>query len=229
MKVHLIALSSASARLVAMTETIGARTSAAAARARGFLGGADGNHRLTALVGLVLLLGLAVEGATIPFLGSLLSVHIFVGMLLLGPVALKLASTGYRMARYYTRGPDYVRMGPPAPLMRVLVAPVLVLSTLTLFGTGIALLVVPHRGGVLGLHRASFIVWFGATAIHVLAYALRAARGARADLGGSLLGGRRIRIALALLAIGTGVAIAVATFPLAHPWLHQGWLPDGGD
>ncbi len=50
-----------------------------------------GNHRLTALVGLVLLLGLAVEGATIPFLGSLLSVHIFVGMLLLGPVALKLA------------------------------------------------------------------------------------------------------------------------------------------
>ena len=46
-----------------------------------------------------------------PFLGSLLSVHVFVGMLLLGPVALKLAATGYRFARYYTAARDYVRTG----------------------------------------------------------------------------------------------------------------------
>jgi hypothetical protein len=87
------------------------------------LGGAAGNARLTAPVGAVLLVLLAVEGATIPFLGSLLSMHIFVGMLLLGPVALKLASTGYRFSRYYGRAREYVEAGPPAPLMRVLVAP----------------------------------------------------------------------------------------------------------
>ena len=54
---------------------------------------------------------LAVEGATIPLLRPLLSVHIFVGMLLLGPVALKLAATGYRFSRYYARYAEYVERG----------------------------------------------------------------------------------------------------------------------
>ena len=87
-------------------------------------------------------------------------------MLLLGPVALKLASIGYRFARYYTGGVEYLRLGPPAPVMRFLVAPVLVVSTLTLFGSGVALLAAPHRGQILGLHKASFVVWFGAMTIH---------------------------------------------------------------
>src|SRR6059058_2197088 len=100
------------------------------------LGGAAGNAQLTSLVGAVLLVLLAVEGATIPFLGSLLSVHIFVGMLLLGPVAVKLASTGYRFGRYYTRRREYVEAGPPVPVLRLVVAPVLVVSTVTLFTTG---------------------------------------------------------------------------------------------
>jgi hypothetical protein len=211
-----------------MAELTTVSRSTAASRTRGALGGALGNHRLTSLVGLVLLLGLAIEGATIPWLGSLLSVHIFVGMLLLGPVALKLASTGYRMARYYTRGPEYIRLGPPAPLMRMLVAPVLVLTTLTLFGTGVALLAVPHRGTVLMLHKASFIVWFGAMSIHVLVYAARAGRGAAADLVDALPRGRWLRVALTLLAIAVGVLIAVETYPLAHPWLHHHWFAEGG-
>jgi hypothetical protein len=186
-------------------------------RARRFpLGGAAGNARLTALSGATLLVLLAVEGATIPFLGSLLSVHIFVGMLLLGPIGLKLASTGYRFLRYYTHGREYVEVGPPAPLHRVLVAPVLVLSTLTLFGSGVLLLVNPHRGLVLGLHKASFLVWFGACSMHVLAYALRAVR----NVVDSRVGGGPLRIALVLAALGAGLLVAVATYPLAAPWLH---------
>jgi hypothetical protein len=101
------------------------------------LGGAVGNNRLTSLLGLILLVGLAVEGATLRSIHQLLSVHAFVGMLLLGPVAVKLASTGYRFLRYYSGGADYVRLGPPQPLMRFVVAPVLVLSTLTLFDSGV--------------------------------------------------------------------------------------------
>ncbi len=184
------------------------------------LGGAIGNLHLTSLVGLVLLVLLAVEGATIPSIHSLLSVHVFVGMLLLGPVALKLASTGYRFVRYYTRGPEYVRLGPPAPLMRVLVAPVLVLSTVTLFASGVTLLAIPHRGLVLGLHKASFIVWFFAMSIHVLAYTGRAARHVFADLSGRRPGGGAARVIVAVLALAAGVAIAVATYPLAGPWLN---------
>jgi len=190
------------------------------ARRRSLTGGGEGNARLTSITGAALLVLLAVEGATIPFLRSLLSVHIFLGVLLLGPVALKLAVTGYRFARYYANGREYVRRGPPAPLMRLLVAPVLVFSTLTLFGTGVVLIASPARGLVLGLHKASFIVWFGAMGIHVLAYTPRAFRHLLTERARRRIGGEGLRLVLLVLALASGVALAVATFPLAAPWLH---------
>ena len=61
--------------------------------------GAEGNERLTGLTGAVLLIGFAVEGVTILALHRLLTLHIFLGMLLIGPVALKVGSTCYRFAR----------------------------------------------------------------------------------------------------------------------------------
>ena len=60
-----------------------------------------GNEQLTALAGILLIVFLAVEGATLLNLSALLTVHAFVGMFLLPIVALKLGSTGWRMARYY--------------------------------------------------------------------------------------------------------------------------------
>ena len=63
------------------------------------LGGARGNSLLTSLTAAVLLVLLAVEGATIPLIHQLLSLHVFLGVLLLGPVALKVASTGYRFGK----------------------------------------------------------------------------------------------------------------------------------
>ncbi len=182
--------------------------------------GALGNGRLTALTGALLLVLLAGEGATIPWIRPLLSVHIFLGILLLGPVALKLASTGYRFVRYYSGAIEYVQLGPPAPLMRVLVAPVLVLSTVTMFGTGVILLALPHRGLMLGLHKVSFIVWFGAMAIHVLAYTPRAARAAFAELSRRSRG-RRLRLLALGLAVGAGIAAAALSYHLADPWFHS--------
>ena len=184
-------------------------------------GGVEGNSRLTAAAAAILIVLLAVEGATVPFVRSLLSVHVFVGMLLLGPVALKLAATGYRFARYYTRNREYVEKGPPAPLMRLVVAPVLVASTLTLFGTGVGLIAFGSRAGtMLGLHKASFIVWVGAMSIHVLWYARRAAREAFADLSRHRLGGAGLRASLLLGALAAGAVIAILTLPLAGSWAH---------
>jgi hypothetical protein len=184
-------------------------------------GGVEGNARLTAAAGAVLLVLLAAEGATIPWIRPLLSVHVFVGMLLLGPVALKLAVTGYRFARYYGGARDYVAKGPPAPLMRVIVAPVLVLSTLVLLGTGVALVAIgPGRGAILGLHKASFVVWFGATSIHVLVYVRRTVGHAFADWGRERLGGAGLRTALVVGAVAVGVVFALLTLPLAGPWTH---------
>ena len=88
-------------------------------------GGTTGNERLTATTGVVLIALLAVIGVTIISLRQLLWVHLFVGMLLIGPVALKLGSTGYRFARYYTGNLSYRRVGPPPALLRA-IAPMVV-------------------------------------------------------------------------------------------------------
>ncbi|MGH3262589.1 MAG: hypothetical protein ACRDNS_11380 [Trebonia sp.] len=183
------------------------------------MGGAQGNALLTSLLGAVLLVLLAVEGATIPVIHRLLSLHVFVGVLLLGPVALKLASTGYRFVRFYGRSAGYVRLGPPSSLMRFVVAPTLVASTLVLFGSGVALLALPQQGTVLTLHKASFLVWFGVMSIHVLSYAFPVGRRLVAEAT-RRVDGRGYRIALTLLAIVAGVVTAFAAYPLANPWLH---------
>jgi len=140
-------------------------------------GGAEGNERLTAMTGAVLLILLAVEGFTILRVGRLLTWHFFIGMLLLGPVALKVGSTMYRFTRYYTGHPEYKRKGPPAPLLRLL-GPCIVLLTAGVFGSGIMLAVTgPNgRGQWLFIHKASFILWVGAMTIHVLAYVWRLPR-----------------------------------------------------
>ena len=69
---------------------------------------------------------------TIPQLRQFVSVHLFVGMLLIGPVALKMASTGYRFLRYYTGNVAYRRKGPPELVLR-LIGPIVVLSTVAVF------------------------------------------------------------------------------------------------
>jgi hypothetical protein len=176
-----------------------------------FAGGSAGNEQLTALVAAVLLVLLAIEGATLLRLRSLLTVHAFVGMLLIPVVALKLASTGWRLLRYYRHGEEYVRHGPPHVVLRVLVAPVIVLSTFVLLATGVALLIVDQpRGTVAGLHKASFIVWVCATSVHVLAHALKLPRLVRARIPGAPL-----RVALVAGAIVAGAVVATATLPAA--------------
>jgi len=108
-------------------------------RARLIAGGTAGNEQLTAATGVVLLLLLAALGVTIVRIGSLLNEHMFLGMLLIGPVVLKMASTGYRFVRYYAANPRYRSKGPPEAAMR-LIAPLVVLSTVVVFASGVALL-----------------------------------------------------------------------------------------
>src|SRR5947208_401433 len=138
-----------------------------------FTGGSAGNEQLTLALAALLLVLLAVEGATILQIGPLLTVHAFVGMLLIPVVVLKVASTGWRLVRYYRGGEEYVLRGPPHVALRVLVAPVLLLTTVIVFATGVALLALGQTHGTLvGLHKASFVVWLGAAALHVLAHLL---------------------------------------------------------
>jgi hypothetical protein len=174
-----------------------------------------GNERLTSSTGLVLLVLLVVETVTTIALRSLLPEHVFLGMLLLPPVALKLGTTGWRFVRYYTRNATYVAAGPPRLLLRLL-APFLVAATLMLFGTGVAMIVVGHRGGELRtLHTFSFVAWGVLIAIHVLAYLTRVFHDGIADWRSNAsdvvagVGTRRAVLAGSILA---GVVLALATY-----------------
>jgi hypothetical protein len=183
--------------------------------------GPPGNERLTSSTGLVLLVLLAVETLTTVALRSYLPVHIFLGLLLLPPVALKLASTGWRFARYYIRTEPYRLAGPPRLLLRML-APLLVASTLSLFGTGVALILLGHGGGELRtLHTLSFIAWGILMIVHVLAYLTRVLRGP-ADWRGSaghVVAGVRSRRTVLGGALLAGVIVALATYPGQRTWL----------
>lgn len=185
--------------------------------------GVAANARLTGALAAALLVLLAAEGATIPFIGRLLGPHIFIGVLLIPPVALKMASTGYRFARYYTHHGPYVAKGPPPIALRVL-APGVVLTTLALFGTGIALLIAgPPSETLIFAHKLSFIAWVALMTLHVLGHLLEVPKLALADWRRA--GPREARLAgagartLALTAaIGGGLALALLTLSIAQPW-----------
>jgi len=172
-------------------------------------GGSAANEQLTALIATLLLPLLAIEGATLLRIRSLLNVHAFVGMLLIPVVAAKLGTTGWRMFRYYRGSEEYVLRGPPQLLLRMVVAPVLVASTIILFGTGVWLLAVDQTEGMLvGLHKASFVVWAGAFGLHVLTRLVPALRTLRRRVPGLSL-----RLGIATLSVFAGVALATATLP----------------
>jgi hypothetical protein len=181
----------------------GARPAAPAAAA-----GVDTNARITATIGALLFVLFAAEGATI-LLGvrAQLPAHVFIGMLLIPPAALKLAATTYRFARYYTGDPAYVDRGPPSWLLR-LAGPIVALSTIAVLATGIAdAFAVPSRQLAGGVHKISFVVWFGAMTIHVLGHlretptlVLAGWRGRPAD--------RLVRIAAVVSTLAVGLALA---------------------
>ena len=168
--------------------------------ARHLRGGSDGNEQLVVIAGAALLVALAVEGATILHIRSLMTVHVFVGVLLIPIVALKLAATGWRALRYYRGDEEYVRRGPPHPFMRVLVAPVV-----ALMATG------ETQGPIVGLHKASFVVWLPAMSIHVLAHLRKLVSRLPRPLPG--LG---LRVAVVCAVVVAGVGAAVLTLPAAN-------------
>jgi hypothetical protein len=195
-------------------------------------GGPTGNERLTASTGALLLVLLAVEGLTVLSLRSLLSLHIFIGVLLIPPVLLKIASTGFRFVRYYMGDGPYVRKGPPALLLRAL-GPVIVLSSVVLFATGVALLVTgPGGGAIRGIHKLSFIVLFAALGVHVLAYVRKLPALVTADWRRrTRLAGASARRGLLLVTLVAGLAFGGAAVAFDGPWVHRDrhhQLDDGG-
>lgn len=185
--------------------------------------GVAGNTRLTATAGLVLFVLFAIEGVTILRIRPLLSWHYFFGFLLIPPVLLKMASTGYRFMHYYGGDRRYRLSGPPQLLLR-LIAPIVVVSTIVVFATGVELWIFGDALGRewRGLHQVSFVIWFFATAVHVLGYLGRAPMLAAADFRPELkIVGAKARQWLTSGSIVAGVLLAVATAQRLSPYIPE--------
>ncbi|WP_136611712.1 hypothetical protein [Sinomonas albida] len=189
--------------------------------------GVAGNERLTALTGAVLLVLFAVEIVTLIQLRGLMPLHFFVGVLLIGPVAVKTASTGWRFVRYYARHPAYRRKGPPNPVMRVL-SPLLLLFTVAVIGSGVALAFTgPAPPVLLKLHVVSFLGWLALILVHVAVYVSRVPRLIAEDWRtrrrpGTPPEGRAARLGANAAALVAAAIPAALLLPAATVW--AGWL-----
>jgi hypothetical protein len=185
--------------------------------------GIEANERLTSSTALVLLVLLAIEGVTVLQVQSLLTVHVFVGMLLIPPILVKMSSTLWRFARYYNGSPEYRHKGPPPAALRV-IGPFVMALTVVLFASGVLLLFAPlgWRGRLLQLHQASFILWFAVMAIHVLGHLGDLVRVSTKDWTRrtrGLVPGSRARRLLISTSLLVGLGLALVTVSHVGPWI----------
>jgi hypothetical protein len=148
-------------------------------------GGPAGNGLLTAYLGLLLLALVLGELVTVLDVEGMLTWHLALGALLVPPALAKTMTTGWRAAGYYLGGKARSDIEPPPMPMRLL-GPLVVVSTLGLLGTGLALVALGPDAGrqpnlwfgldVLTLHQAAFIVFDVAAGLHLLARFVPAVR-----------------------------------------------------
>ena len=179
-------------------------------------GGADGNEILTSTAAIVLVVLLVAEWITVVHMNGLIPTHMFIGLVLIPPVALKLGSTGYRMFNYYAGSGAYRKLGPPVLPLR-LMAPLFVAATIALFASGVLLLAAGHKSSeALTIHKLAAIVFGVTLAVHVLAYISQVVRSLITDWGAArrqAAPGAGVRAMLVAAAIGGGAALALALLP----------------
>lgn len=186
----------------------------------------EANARLTSSVGAVVFVLLSAEGVTTVLVHRLLTPHVVIGMILVPPVLVKIATTTYRFARYYRRDPAYRQKGPPHPILR-LVGPVVIVLTVVVLGSGVALLLTGHRwrSDLLLVHKVSFVGWFGAMTIHVLGHVFDTARLAPLDWYGRArrdVAGASLRQWTLVATLVVGVLLGVLLAPYVGSYLAGG-------
>jgi hypothetical protein len=186
---------------------------------RDAFGGTEGNALLTSATAVLLTSLLVAEGVTVVHMRGLVGAHMFIGLVLIPPVLLKLASTGYRFLRYYGGSRVYREKGPPRLALRLL-APVLVAATIAVLASGVLLLAAEHKSGtLLEVHKVSFIVWGVVFGVHFLAYVPRVVRSLSTAWSATpRVPGTGLRGMLLAAAAGGGVALAVALLPAIDSW-----------
>jgi hypothetical protein len=151
-------------------------------------------------------------------------------------VLLKTGTTGYRFGHYYTGQPSYRRKGPPHPVLRF-TGPLLVLTSLVLLGSGIALIALGRNVGhqYLWLHQATFFVWAALIVVHTLGHLRETATLTAADwhernLSGTTehrVAGARARLSLLVVTLAVGTVLGIASLSWIGTWHHIGHFGHG--
>jgi hypothetical protein len=180
------------------------------------------NARLVAITGLALLVLLPVPYASALSLELLWRVHYFSGLLLIPLLAVKLAGTGWRAFRYYLGDRGFREDGPPHPMPRI-TAPILVLSTVVLFFSGVEMMLGADRFGAWStIHNGAAVVFTGALGLHLLAHLWDTPGEVAADVAPSRVAapervsGSRRRVALTAVAFVIGITLATAAMPVSQ-------------
>jgi hypothetical protein len=157
-------------------------------------------------------------------------IHIFVGVFITFPLLVKMGSTGYRFLRYYTGSPAFVQKGPPRLVMRLL-APLLLIATLSLVTSGITLALLGPTNAlsvwVLRLHALSVMCWLPLLALHVGGHIWRVPRLIMADWrqrSSRFVPGRGWRYGITIVALLGGASAVVLFSPFTVPWV--AWEPN---
>jgi hypothetical protein len=109
-------------------------------------------------------------------------------------------------------------------LMLRLIAPIVVLSTLALFVTGLELWAFGLRFGSIWVaaHKLSFVVWLPFTLFHAFSYFNKSADAAAAELSGKARQGALAPRSLLVGSLVAGVVLALASLVYASPFVYFG-------
>jgi hypothetical protein len=182
--------------------------------------GVEGNARMTALLGAVLLVAFAAEGVTVLSVNQLFTWHVFIGLFVVPVVCVKLATTGYRFFHYYRGKAPYLRKGAPHPILRI-TAPLLVVSTISLLAAGIVALAVGprHSDTWITIHQGSAIAWVTLVAVHVIGHALETWRLTNAEVRSQPPIPRRgARTAVVAAGLVIGLILGTASLGWTDAW-----------
>lgn len=179
------------------------------------------NERLTALSGAAIYVLLIAVAVTVLQIRPLLGAHYFVGFSLIPPVALKLWTTGSRFVHHYGGSIAYRLAGPPPLLLRFVVAPLLVVSTIAVFATGLELWTfgLAFGDGWVSAHTLSAVgLILSGGAAHVIGHARRSVAAVVEEVAARP---SRAAVTRRSIVIGTlllGLAIALASLLYATPF-----------
>jgi hypothetical protein len=175
----------------------------------------EANARLTVNSGMVLLVLFPIEVVTV-VIGArrVLTLHVVVGLLLVPPLLVKIASVSWRFLQYYRAEPRYRGKGAPTPALRLL-GPLLVTATVGVMTSGIVLLMDPlsFGGNLRRIHSITFDLWLILVVAHVALHWRGLRSLASADLvrrSRNAVSGAVMRQTVVLTSLAVGLVLALS-------------------